>query len=99
MIVWQDNKASDRNHTLRIIKGDTQRFILKKWSQYILSLAEDDKISLKYALHDVLHENIYSDVASKKPSKATASKYTISYKNKYFKKSNLFQVILKQIRL
>ena len=46
-----------------------------------------------------LHQNVYSEVASKKPREAIASKYTISYQNKDLNKSNLCKVILSQIRL
>ena len=35
-------------------------------------------------------QNVNSEVASKKPIKATASKYTISYQNKEFNKSNVY---------
>ena len=38
-----------------------------------------------------MYQNVYSQVASKKPRKASTSKYAISYQNKYFKKSNVFQ--------
>ena len=46
-----------------------------------------------------LHQNVYSEVASKKARKAIASNYTISYQNKDFNKSNVFKVILSQIPL
>ena len=45
-----------------------------------------------------LHQNVYSEVASKKPRKAIASKYTISYQNKDFNKSYVCKVILSHIR-
>ena len=50
--------------------------------QCINCLAKDDQISLKLAEYADLHQNVYSGVASKKPRKATASKYAISYQNK-----------------
>ena len=46
-----------------------------------------------------LHQNVYSEVASKKARKAIASKYIISYQNKDFNKSNDCKVILSHIRL
>ena len=46
-----------------------------------------------------LHQNVYSEVASKKARKSFASKYTISYQNKDFNKSNVCNIILSQIRL
>ena len=41
-----------------------------------------------------LDQNVYSEVASKKARKAIASKYTISYQNKDFNKSNVCKFIL-----
>ena len=46
-----------------------------------------------------IHQNVYSEVPSKKRRKAIASKITISYQNKDFKKSNVYEVIISQIRL
>ena len=46
-----------------------------------------------------LHQNVYSEVASKEPSKTIASYYKISYQNKDSNKSNVCKVILAQIRL
>ena len=46
-----------------------------------------------------IHQNVYSEVPSKERRKAIASKFTISYQNKDFKKSNVYEVILSQIRL
>ena len=37
-----------------------------------------------------IQQNVYSEVASKQHRKATASKYTISYQNKDFNKSNVY---------
>ena len=45
-----------------------------------------------------IHQNVYSEVPSKERRKAIASKFTISYQNKDFKKSNVYEVILSQIR-
>ena len=45
-----------------------------------------------------IYQNDYSEVASKKRRKAIASKFTISYQNKDFKKSNMYKVILSQVR-
>ena len=45
-----------------------------------------------------IHQNVYSEVPSKERRKAMASKFTISYQNKDFKKSNVNEVILSQIR-
>ena len=54
------------------------------------------------ALNDLffsyIHQNVYSEVPSKKRRKAIASKFTISYQNKDFKESNVYDVILSQIR-
>ena len=44
------------------------------------------------------HQNVYSEVPSKERRKAIASKFTISYQNKDFKKSILYSVVLSQIR-
>ena len=46
-----------------------------------------------------MHQNAYSEVPSKQRKKAIASKFRISYQNKDFKKSNVYEVILSQIRL
>ena len=46
-----------------------------------------------------IHQNVYSEVPSKKHRKAFASKLKISYQNKDFTKSNVYDVILSQIRL
>ena len=46
-----------------------------------------------------LYQTFPSEVASKKPRKALASKYTISHQNKDFNKSNACKVILPHIRL
>ena len=46
-----------------------------------------------------IRQNIYSEVARKKPSKEIASKYTISYQNKDVKESNVYKDIPSQIRL
>ena len=46
-----------------------------------------------------LHQNVYSEVASKKLRKAIAIKYTISYQNKDFNKSNVYKDVVSQIRL
>ena len=46
-----------------------------------------------------IYLNVYSEVASKTRRKDIASKYTISYQNKDFKKSNVYEVILSQNRL
>ena len=45
-----------------------------------------------------IHQNVYSEVPSKERRKAIASKFTISYQNKDFKKSKAYEVILSQIR-
>ena len=45
------------------------------------------------------HQNVYSEVPSKKRRKAIASKFIISYQNKDFKKSNVYECVLSQIRL
>ena len=46
-----------------------------------------------------IHQNVCSEVPSKKDRKAIASQFTISYRNKDFKKSTVFEVNLSQIRL
>ena len=46
-----------------------------------------------------IHQNVYSEVPSKQRRKGIASKFTISYQNKDFKKSNVYEVIRSQIRL
>ena len=55
------------------------------------------------ALNDLffsyIHQNVYSEVPSKHRTKAIASKFIISYQNKDFKKSKVYEVILSQIRL
>ena len=45
-----------------------------------------------------IYENVYSEVPSKERRKALVSKFTISYQNKDFKKSNVYEVIFLQIR-
>ena len=44
-----------------------------------------------------IHQNFYSEVPSKERRKVIASKFTISYQNKDFKKSNVYEIILSQI--
>ena len=46
-----------------------------------------------------IHQNVYYEIPSKKRRKASASKLTISYQNKDFKKSNVYELIISQIRL
>ena len=42
--------------------------------------------------------NVYSEVPSKERRKAIVSKFTISYQNKDFNKSNVYEVILSKTR-
>ena len=74
--------------------GHSTIYYLKNWTQSIHCLAEDDQISLKYAKYADLHQHVYSEVESKKPRRANVSKYTISYQNTDFEKSNVYDIIL-----
>ena len=49
--------------------------------------------------YSFIHQNVYSEVPSKKHKKAVASKFKISYQNKDFKKSYVYEVILSRICL
>ena len=46
-----------------------------------------------------MHQIVYSEVASKNPREATASRYTISYQKKDFKKSNVYRDSIKELLL
>ena len=83
---------------LPLIEGHSTIYFWKMISIYLL-LNERWLDIFKISLIRRLASNVYSEVVSKKPWNATASKYTISYQDKDFKKSIVHWVILSQIRL
>ena len=75
----------------------------KPWPQVVWSLVwsmgshPKDKGTQRF-IFSYIHQNVYSEVPSKEHRKVVASKFSISYQNEDLKKSNVYEVILSQIR-